>query len=80
MTLLLSRGLYVNAANGGLETPLHWAVDWSRPHAVELLLERGADPKLVDVHGNSPLHKIKSDCDEREESVLLQCAHRVARG
>jgi ankyrin repeat protein len=62
-------GIYVNTINHAGETPLHWAVDWLRPHAVEALLDAGADPNKVDVDGNSPLHKIKKDCDQNEESV-----------
>jgi ankyrin repeat protein len=67
--LLEQPDVYVNAANNAGETPLHWAVDWVRPHAVQALLSAGADVTKVDRDGNSPLHKIKADCDESEESV-----------
>ena len=67
--LLEQPDVYVNAANNAGETPLHWAVDWVRPHAVQALLSAGADVSKVDRDGNSPLHKIKADCDESEESV-----------
>jgi hypothetical protein len=73
--LLLSRGLSVDAANRAGETPLHWAVDWSRPHAVDELLNQGANANLKDVEGNTPMHKIKMDCHEKEESVAIRCTH-----
>jgi len=71
--LLLSHGLDVSAKNHVGETPLHWAVDWAQPEAVKELLKQGAEKNAVDENGNTPLHKIKKDCHERED-----CSHVVS--
>lgn len=64
--LLISHGVNASAANRAGETPLHWAVDWLRPHAVAALLAHGALVNAPDADGNTPLHKIKRDCHEQE--------------
>lgn len=55
---LIARGADVNRAQGGL-TPLIAATRDSyqgRPDAVMMLLANGADPRLADAAGNTPLH------------------------
>ncbi|HEY0072885.1 MAG TPA: ankyrin repeat domain-containing protein, partial [Abditibacteriaceae bacterium] len=42
-------------SDGGIETPLHWAVRWKQKPIVELLLARGADAKRTDHRGQTPL-------------------------
>lgn len=66
--LFLSHGVSVDATNRAGETPLHWAVDFARTHAVDQLLISGATPSAKDHEGNTPMHKIKSDCHDKEES------------
>jgi ankyrin repeat protein len=71
---LADAGVSVHARNGAGETALHWAVDWRAEHAVNTLLDMGADPNAVDERGNTPLHKIKADCDQRDEYALAHAA------
>ena len=55
--LLLSKGANVNARHReGGSTPLHYAVITDRIEMVELLLARGADPKLRYGQGSTILH------------------------
>ena len=50
---LLSQGADINACNNQKETALFIAVDEGYSGVVELLLERGADPKLSDENGDT---------------------------
>ncbi|XP_033100082.1 nuclear factor NF-kappa-B p105 subunit-like isoform X2 [Anneissia japonica] len=46
----------INMPNDLRQTPLHLAVITNRPKTVELLMDKGADPDIVDQHGNTALH------------------------
>jgi ankyrin repeat protein len=52
--ILLNSGLQVDSCNSGIS--LHLAADEGCREAVRLLIDRGADMKVVDENGNSVLH------------------------
>jgi ankyrin repeat protein len=69
---LIAKGVDVNRAPGGL-TPLIAATRDSyqgRPDAVMTLLSNGADPRIVDADGNTPLHHA-ARCAEPIVAALL---------
>ena len=55
--LLDSGTLDVNATNGRVETLLSIAVTSGHDFAVQRLLQRGADPLIADIRGDSPLSR-----------------------
>lgn len=55
VSLLLSSGVDVNAANSELCTPLHAAAKAKNSEIARILLDEGANPDAVDAHGNTPL-------------------------
>ena len=75
MKLILYAGCDVNAANTEGNTPLHLAVKYKpEPEEVEilreillLLLDIGADPKLEDIYGQTPL----DSCETGEARKIL---------
>lgn len=70
---LILRGVDLNAARAGL-TPLLAATRDSyhgRPDAVAMLLANGADPRLVDADGRSPLHFAARSSDPEVAAQLL---------
>jgi Arf-GAP/coiled-coil/ANK repeat/PH domain-containing protein len=54
MQLLLNRGADVDTQMDDGQTALHRAAYMGRPKAVELLLDRGADPHARTTEGKSP--------------------------
>lgn len=70
---LILRGVDLNAARAGL-TPLLAATRDSyhgRPDAVAMLLANGADPRIVDTDGRSPLHFAARSSDPEVAAQLL---------
>eukprot|EP01051_Picozoa_sp_SAG22_P020278 SAG22_NODE_4037_length_1413_cov_1.307458_1_plen_150_part_10 len=59
MTLLLDLGANANALNTSGATALHSAAANGAKACVEVLLDRGADPRILDNNNNTPL-----DCAE----------------
>lgn len=47
---------YINTTDTLQLTPLHYATMYEAAQARDTLLERGADPKVVDSQGNTPMH------------------------
>lgn len=48
LRMLLAAGADVSARDDGGYTPLHWAVMYATPNSVQMLLDAGADPNLLD--------------------------------
>ena len=73
---LIERGVDVNAMQSGM-TPLLAATrdSWhGRPEAVMTLLANGADPRLADADGNTPLHHAARSSDPAVAALLRDAA------
>ncbi|RPE79871.1 ankyrin repeat domain-containing protein [Vulcaniibacterium tengchongense] len=73
---LIARGVDLNAAHAGM-TPLLAATrdSWhGRPEAVMTLLANGADPRLTDAEGNTPLHHAARSTDPGVAALLRDAA------
>ncbi|KAF2655726.1 ankyrin, partial [Lophiostoma macrostomum CBS 122681] len=53
---LLANHADVNTRTGHLMTPLHYCSASSKPDTVRLLLDNDADPSIVDIDGDMPIH------------------------
>ncbi|XP_062903032.1 nuclear factor NF-kappa-B p105 subunit [Mobula hypostoma] len=62
----------INMRNDLYQTPLHLAVITRQAEVVELLLQAGADPSLLDCHSNSVLHLAAEQGDVKMLGVLLR--------
>lgn len=64
---LLQKGLVVDAANNAGETHLHLACGCLRLDVCRLLLNNGAEPRVLDKNGNGCLHYMgKSENDSKD--------------
>jgi ankyrin repeat protein len=52
---LKKRGVNCLEADGLGRSALHYAVGGGQKELVEMLLDQGADPRVVDIHGDTPL-------------------------
>ena len=85
---LLKNGAQVNAGDGRLMTPLHWAAYVGCPEVAQILLEHGADVGAQDDSGQVPLHFVsdlgdmnyKDDLDEGERLALARLLLAGDRG
>ncbi|MFC4726623.1 ankyrin repeat domain-containing protein [Coralloluteibacterium thermophilus] len=70
---LIARGVEVDRRHGGLTALLVATRDsWhGRPEAVTTLLANGADPRLADPHGETPLHHAARSSDAAVAALLL---------
>ena len=58
-TYLLEQGAEVNAIGGKIRgTPLHWATRKGLVRIMDILIQHGANPRLLDVLGYSSLHSV----------------------
>ncbi len=76
LRVLIARGVDLNAAHAGV-TPLLAATrdSWhGRPEAVMTLLANGADPRAVDLDGNTPLHHAARSSDPGVVALLRDAA------
>jgi hypothetical protein len=76
---LIARGIDLNHRHGGL-TPLLAATrdSWhGRPEAVMTLLANGADPRVADAEGNTPLHHAARSTDAAVAALLLDAGAQV---
>ncbi len=55
-TLLTANPQLINAKDARKSTPLHFAADNGSIEVIELLLEKDADLRAIDVDGDTPLH------------------------
>jgi ankyrin repeat protein len=53
--MLVDKGVYINHRNKMGATPLFVAVSYNDMHAIELLLQLGADPRIPDNEGKLPV-------------------------
>ena len=76
---LIAHGVDVNAPHGGM-TPLVAATrdSWhGRPEAVMTLLTNGADPRIADSEGNTPLHHAARSSDPGVAALLRDAGAEV---
>ena len=78
VNLLLEFGAQVNIVNKIAETPLHLAVSHVRPEVVQILLDAGADPYLVNTRGQSAMDiaRTMSFMDSQHEAILKMLSSR----
>ncbi|XP_014221801.1 ankyrin-1-like [Trichogramma pretiosum] len=62
----LGRTLSINARNRRGLTPLHLATMWGTEAIIRALLRRGADPRVADEKGETPLHIV---CQKRSSDL-----------
>lgn len=76
---LIGRGVDVNQRHGGLTALLAATRDsWhGRPEAVMTLLANGADARLADNEGNTPLHHASRSTDPAVAALLLDAGAQV---
>lgn len=70
---LLDAGAETDAKNAYGETPLIWAAKFGNIGATRLLLLRGADRTIEDMHGNTALARICACEEARGNNNSLQC-------
>ncbi|MDO5504928.1 MAG: ankyrin repeat domain-containing protein [Pseudoxanthomonas suwonensis] len=78
---LIARGVNLNAVDSGL-TPLLAATrdSWhGRPEAVMTLLANGADPRVSDADGNTPMHHAARSSDPGVAALLRDAAAELDR-
>ena len=76
---LIARGVDINRTASGI-TPLIAATRDSyegRPEAVTTLLANGADPRIADAHGNTPLHFAARGADPVIAALLVDAGAQV---
>ena len=72
LQLIIDYGAYVNAVNNDGATALILACTAGQRGSLNVLLKAGADTFIVDVHGDTCLHKIlHRECDQEALHLLL---------
>src|SRR5688572_18064781 len=76
---LIQHGADLNAAHGGMAPLLAATRDsWhGRPEAVMTLLANGADPRVADADGNTPLHHAARSSDPGVAALLRDAAAEI---
>ncbi|BCT92302.1 hypothetical protein LYSHEL_13260 [Lysobacter helvus] len=79
LRMLIQLGVDVNAAHAGMAPLLAATRDsWhGRPEAVMTLLANGADPRVADADGNTPLHHAARSSDPGVAALLRDAAAEV---
>lgn len=67
---LIQAGANINLRDRHGETPLHFAVKWGHEACTRLLLQYGADPNVVNIHGRSVIQEAESWLDSNEPDVF----------
>ena len=68
--LLLRCGVDVNARTARGSTPLHYAVQVQNTSLIHVLMEAGADPRITDNHGQTPLAVARALADRPTVALL----------
>lgn len=83
-TFLLDHGASINQKGEGDQTPLDYAVYWSRVSLVNLLLARGADAKSPSALGTTPLQKalqmVTQDGDQPDQVAIVHMLQAIISG
>jgi len=66
---LLSQEVPINTVNLVGQSALHFAILGHQPLAVNLLIQQGANPTIVDKHGDTPLELAKKDVTLSDDIV-----------
>jgi uncharacterized protein len=76
---LIARGVDLNAAHGGMTALIAATRDsWhGRPEAVMTLLANGADPRIADADGNTPLHHAARSSDPGVAALLRDAGAEI---
>jgi ankyrin repeat protein len=74
---IVSVGASVSAKDYRGKTPLHYAAGMGLLSLVELLIEKGADPKSLDVFGENALHHISSGGGSSPEEDQVAIVRRL---
>lgn len=74
--LLIEKGADVNALNYAAATPLHMAAVYGKPVIYELLIEKGADPLLVDKDGEVPADIARRRHNTEATDILEKAAEK----
>lgn len=75
--LLLQYGANINASDSRGQAPLHRCIREGRTVFAKLLLTRGADPRIVDVEGKTPLElAVESNIVDSDVLALLADTNR----
>lgn len=67
---LARRGQNLDATDEKGRTALHYAAEFDQPDMVQLLIEMGADPNVLDAKGHTPADKVIALGLPRDSSVL----------
>ena len=67
---LLERGADVNAVDGELHSPIHWATVCGELDSLDLILDHpGAKASTADIHGAYPLHYAAQMCGQHRQGI-----------
>lgn len=66
----------LDVGNRDGDTPLHYAAAWGRAESAEVLLQGGADMKLRNHHGNTPMDDALT-FGHQDVYSLMEAAHKV---
>jgi ankyrin repeat protein len=79
LRMLIQHGVDLNASHGGMAPLLAATRDsWhGRPEAVMTLLANGADPRVADADGNTPLHHAARSSDPGVAALLRDAAAEI---
>ncbi len=63
---------YINLTDAMNNTPLFWAVNWSTPEMVQLLITLGAQVNIRNMNGSTPLHEVVRSGSMESAEILIE--------